>query len=272
MKGRALAAALVCALTVLAGASWANQTESEPNSSISQAEGPINFDETLTGGLPGRYGSDSDPRLADYWEFDALADVTYRFVGTPKSVSVFYPLDIDMELVTASGEVVAKADTPGDNQIETLEWTFIDGATHYLIVYEHTGSVNDIARYEIACSMIDDDPPTYDSLAGIRLADRADDGTSATIGWHEARDNVTAAGDIEYNVYCDPRLEDMFVGDPEATFTGVLEGIVTGLDAQKDYYFGVRAQDEAGNVEENLAAMVLRAPTAVAPWHWMLYE
>jgi len=56
------------------------------------------------------------------------------------------------------------------------------------------------------------------------------------------------------------------------TFTGTLVGYVTGLDPTKTYYFGVRAEDQAGNEEANTVVLSSTPQTAVLNPVWNLYE
>jgi hypothetical protein len=132
-------------------ASWANQTESEPNSSRAEANGPISFDEALIGGLPGSYGGDSDPNYSDYWSFTAVKDERYTFTARPKNTLPRAPLDIDLDLEDAGGTVVASATSGGANQTETLNWICPADGAYYLVVYEGTATANAIARYEVTC-------------------------------------------------------------------------------------------------------------------------
>ncbi|NQU45242.1 hypothetical protein HQ520_18320 [bacterium] len=267
----------LCILIVtvlIAGAARGDQTESEPNSSRFEANGPIHFDEILIGGLPGSYGADSDLLYADYWRFTGRAGAQYRFVGTPRNSTSLFPLDIDLDLENGTGGLEARAVAFGDNQIETLNWTCTTDATYYLIVYEGTGTANGISRYEIACTeTIDDtDGPTYPGgSAGIRSVSRYESNGQATAAWHAAEDDYTATGQIRYNVHYSPIEAEVFDSTP-VTFTGVLTGLVTGLDPAKAYFFGVRAEDESGNEDSN--TRTLRADHFTAVWAqvWMLYE
>ena len=63
---------------LLSFAVMADQTESEINDIRGFANGPIAFNEILTGGLPGGHGGDSfSPQ--DYWRFTGTAGKTYTF-------------------------------------------------------------------------------------------------------------------------------------------------------------------------------------------------
>ncbi|HUT24242.1 MAG TPA: hypothetical protein VM492_07880 [Sumerlaeia bacterium] len=150
-RRRVLLAAVLVAFLGIPATPWADQTESEPNSSRGSANGPINFDEALTGGLPGSYGLDSDPFYSDYWSFTGVKDLKYTFTAVPKNVSGLFPLDIDLDIENSSGALVAGSASGGDNQTETLRWTCPANGTYYLVIYEGTQTANGIARYEVTC-------------------------------------------------------------------------------------------------------------------------
>ncbi|MCX7011146.1 MAG: hypothetical protein NTW86_01030 [Candidatus Sumerlaeota bacterium] len=146
--------ALVFAVLAVCLTAWANQPETEPNGDRFSASGPINFNETLIGGLPESYGAEGGfPQ--DYWSFSAVAGRGYQFVATPKNTLPSQPLDIGLEIWDASGGApVASKDAAGGNQAETLIWTCPVGGsgTYYLCIYEATGTPNGIAHYEIAAT------------------------------------------------------------------------------------------------------------------------
>ncbi len=138
---------LVC---LVAFGAWADQTESEVNDSRFSADGPINFNERLTGGLPGSYGGDSGYPM-DYWEFSADGGTLYTFTATPQNSSFVAPLDVALDIENSSGTVLATEDTYGDHQAETLNWTASSTGTYYLVIYEPTGISNSVAWYTCDC-------------------------------------------------------------------------------------------------------------------------
>lgn len=142
------------AILVLTCALMANQTESEPNDSAMSADGPINFNETLTGGLPGGYGGDSYmPK--DYWSFSATAGNTYTFTANPHNTSFITPLDLAVSIFGAGTfspyvEIV-RADDYFDNQGETLVWTAPETTSYWLVIWEATGTVAGVPYYTCLC-------------------------------------------------------------------------------------------------------------------------
>ncbi len=267
---------LVClSFLLLTSAGLANQTESEPNNTSYSADGPVNFDEVLTGGLPGVYGGDDSP-YDDYWSFTGVKGTAYSFIATPINSNFIFPLDIDLAIVRRNvmGEITeAVATAGGDNQTEMLLWSCTSDDTYYLVVYEGTGILNAVSRYEINCTSIfiptpDLTPPYYFMFVteGIHTTLRTDGNTAAELTWGIAGDDISADKDIVYNVYADLVEANVFSGSPIQSFSGAAAGLtsgitsgkITSLDPTKDYYFGVRAQDEAGNEETNTRTMICR--------------
>lgn len=142
---------LVLAMCLLAPSALSDQTESEVNDARTFANGPISFDETLTGGLPGIYGGDaSSPQ--DYWSFTGVAGHNYTFVANPQNSSFVAPLDLAMDIENSIGNVLVSRDTYGDHQSETINWTCPADGTYYLVVWEATGTPNAIAWYDVVCT------------------------------------------------------------------------------------------------------------------------
>jgi hypothetical protein len=121
----------------------------------------------------------------------------------------------------------------------------------------------------------DSEPPTWPGTAGVESATRTGDGSTAIITWYQAQDNVTAAGNIVYNIYYKPKsvlYVGPFDGSPEKSVTGVLSTSISGLNPDITYEVGVRAEDENNNEEANTRAIELDPlPNAVGS-HWALYE
>lgn len=116
--------------------------------------------------------------------------------------------------------------------------------------------------------------PTYTGAAGVKTAVRKTRNVSADLTWAAATDDVSAADKIVYSVYYATSAAEVFTGAAKATFTGTTAGLITGLDREATYYFGVRAQDEAGNQEKNttVSAALEPLPNAVPATSWSLYE
>ena len=139
------------AIFLLALGVWANQTESEVNDTRGSADGPISFNETLTGGLPGSYMGDS-PNPQDYWSFIATAGHSYTFTANPQNCSTMVsPLDLALDIENSSGGIVTQVDAGGDCDSEVLNWSCSSSGTYYLVVWEATGTPQGIAWYTVNC-------------------------------------------------------------------------------------------------------------------------
>lgn len=95
----------------------------------------------------------------------------------------------------------------------------------------------------------DGEPPDFDGIVGVEV-----DSTSATITWGEASDpdDQTPAEEIVYLIYQATDPTAVFGGQPVAISNpGATEFKVSGLKSNSQYYWGVRAQDNALNVDQN---------------------
>lgn len=124
---------------------------------------------------------------------------------------------------------------------------------------------------------IDADPPDFGAGVGgaIRaIRQSSDNNQSAIVVWNPATDNQTPPNQIKYNVYHANAPADVFLGAPATTFVGQTMGLVTGLssDSQVDYWFGVRAEDNAGNEDTNDHVVLAEVMLAVRRGRWMLYK
>jgi pre-peptidase len=136
----------ITAILLLAVVSYANQAESELNDTMGTADGPIAFNETLTGNLQNDTAS-----CQDYWRFTGESGSSYTFTGNPKNTLPMSPLDIGLAIENSGGTEIAVADANGGNQSEVLNWTCPSDGTYYIIMYEATATPNGIATYEIIC-------------------------------------------------------------------------------------------------------------------------
>lgn len=102
-------------------------------------------------------------------------------------------------------------------------------------------------------TVIDVDPPHYLIAEGVISAVHAPGTTEQVlVRWNEASDNVTAPQNIRYEIYASKDPASVFITSPVATVAGVTEYTVSSLPVNGErFYFGVRARDEAGNLEMN---------------------
>ncbi|MCB9608146.1 MAG: fibronectin type III domain-containing protein, partial [Polyangiaceae bacterium] len=99
-------------------------------------------------------------------------------------------------------------------------------------------------------SNIENAPPTFD---GVRSVAPAGD-TAVQVTWNAATDDVTASDSLVYNIYVATSSGTQNYGAPTVTSPpGAQSVLVGGLTKGTEYFFVVRAQDEAGAMDENTA-------------------
>ena len=74
---------------------------------------------------------------------------------------------------------------------------------------------------------------------------------SIQVNWNAASDNISDVSTIKYNVYSSLSSAAQTFASATMTVTGTTNAIVTGLSNTETYYFVVRAEDEAGNEDDN---------------------
>ena len=93
----------------------------------------------------------------------------------------------------------------------------------------------------------DQAPPVFSGLSSAsKLSDVA-----VTLAWVKATDNLTPQYSIKYLVFQSTTSLEYSFSSPVTTVLGIDHIIVTGLTPNTPYYFTVRAQDEAGNTDNN---------------------
>jgi Bacterial Ig-like domain/Planctomycete cytochrome C len=99
-------------------------------------------------------------------------------------------------------------------------------------------------------------PPVF---AGARGA-RATSAATVEVEWGPATDNRDAASDIRFRIYhaASPGAYDF--RSPAATFQGAASGEVSGLAADSDHFFVVRAMDTTDNEDTNAVEVSARTP------------
>jgi hypothetical protein len=95
----------------------------------------------------------------------------------------------------------------------------------------------------------DTTPPVFRGLITARQPQYA--AHEVDLMWEAASDNVSSPADIEYLIYYSLTSEAQNFYSPDIiTSPGTTEYTVKGLDYY-EYYFVVRARDEAGNIDNN---------------------
>ncbi len=99
----------------------------------------------------------------------------------------------------------------------------------------------------LATTLSDDIPPTF---GGITMATVGS--TDADLSWDPATDDQSLPADIRYNVYQSLNSTFNFDAPPFAnTAPGEVAIRLDGLDPNVEYFWVVRAEDEAGNEDTN---------------------
>jgi len=121
----------------------------------------------------------------------------------------------------------------------------------------------------------DSDPPTWVTTIGVQTADPSY--KSVYFGWNEATDLQTPP--CKYNVYYTDTLPfDIGTATPvyDVPFvsgdTTDYEYKVSGLTEDVEWHFVVRAEDQAGNEEDNLAILSATPSGGCDPEHPMLLD
>ncbi|MFH1676911.1 MAG: S8 family serine peptidase [bacterium] len=101
---------------------------------------------------------------------------------------------------------------------------------------------------------VDSDPPTWDTTVGIQLAEPKY--MSTLIRWNLASDAKTPP--VKYNVYWTDTLPFDFGSANVSYNVSKTNGgafsykwLLTGLENDKEYFIAIRAEDQAGNEEDN---------------------
>lgn len=179
---------------------------------------------------------------------------------------------IDLAWTTATDNQSASSDivyliymstTSGGEDFTTPSFTTSSGATtytatgldpsinYYFVVRarDKMGNVDgNIVEY---FATPDITPPTFIGLASANTIST----TQIDLDWTAtaATDDVTTSSNIEYLIYVSLTLGgENFTIPSFITSPGATTYSVTGLNPTTDYYFVVRARDEAGNVDSNI--------------------
>ena len=239
------------------------------------AAGPL-----LTGGLyPPSYYHAGD---VDYYRID-VTDVPSTLTVLVEGIkTLFGDGDPMVWLENDLGSILVQNDDIAYpvNLDSFIRYVFTTPGDYYVGTRHASGWSYNLSNYYLsgAYQYIEADVqvPTYTGEGGVRRALRLRllDPTKALVSWYAASDNRTPSDGMQYNVYRGTTSDTVFTAFPVVSFTGVVEGIVGGLstDPAIEYWFGVRAEDEAGNEEQNTRVVKLEDPLAVPSSHWLLYR
>ncbi len=188
---------------------------------------------------------------------------------------------IDLDWTTATDNQSAPSDivyliymstTSGGEDFTTPSFTTSSGATtytatgldpsikYYFVVRarDKMGNVDgNIVEY---FATPDITPPTFTGLASANAVST----TQIDLDWTTtaATDDVTISSNIEYLIYVSlTQGGENFTIPSFITSPGTTTYSVTGLSPTTDYYFVVRARDEAGNVDSNIVEYLAQTLT-----------
>lgn len=123
--------------------------------------------------------------------------------------------------------------------------------TYYFVVRARDEAGNiDSNKVEVSATT----PATSDSMAPTfaGLSAAAANGTSVMLSWSAATDMVTPAAQLVYLIYqAGSAGGQTFASPTYTTAPGQTSYTVMGLAPGQTYYFVVRAQDQAGNIDTN---------------------
>lgn len=178
--------------------------------------------------------------------------------------------------VTASSQLVYlvyQASAAGGESYATPTFTTAPGATSFTITklpvstkYYYVvraqdqagnvdGNTKEVSATTLAVS--DTTPPAFAGATGATAA-----GNTVTLTWTQATDDHTAQSAIVYLVYQSTTAGgESFATPTYTTAPGVGAYTVGGLGVNTKYYFVVRAEDQAGNVDGNTAEVAATTMT-----------
>jgi hypothetical protein len=133
----------------------------------------------------------------------------------------------------------------------TGEVTRLSPTTRYYFVCraedKHANEEKNIA-FQTLLTLSDSTPPVFGGLETVTV-----ESTSAELSWSEATDDKTAAGKIVYAVYQATAADQQdFAAPPVAESNpGTTAITLTQLQPNTEYFWVVRARDEASNLDQN---------------------
>ncbi|HVW29513.1 MAG TPA: fibronectin type III domain-containing protein [Polyangiaceae bacterium] len=166
-------------------------------------------------------------------------------------------------------EVPVTRDTPFDKIQPTATFTGgtsgqiqgLKNGTTYRVVCraeDSSGNQDDNRVTQVFTTKLDGTPPTF-SGPNTDPSSYQLDSTMITLSWAAAMDDQTDSNRLVYYVYTSttPGGEDFTAPPIAKSDPGVLTVPITGLLSNTQYYFVVRAVDEAGNIDQNTNELAL---------------
>lgn len=184
--------------------------------------------------------------------------------GGQNSISIQWSAATDS--VTSQNQLaylIYQASAAGGETFATPTYTTAGGATSYSVgklpintkyyfvvrAKDQAGNI-DGNKVEVSATTLatsDMTPPTFAGLSGASAA-----GTSINLSWAAASDMVSTAAQITYLVYQSTTASgENYAAPTYTTPAGATSFTVSGLSPSTTYFFVVRAQDAAGNIDTN---------------------
>jgi hypothetical protein len=253
--------------TAFAATTYINQTrEEEPNNNFAQAT-QINDN---SGILQCMFDSSTDIDVYKFTTTKANTLLTVEAVGNPTVTDTY------LEIYNSSATLLDSDDDSGSQTNARINNLNLGPAgTYYIAVTEYFYRSGIGYTYSLTGQIIEPDDttaPTYSGAPGIISATRTGNGTTADLVWSQANDETSAASAIQYNIHYSTIEANVFSTAAAKSVVGVTTTDITGLVRGNTYYFGVRAEDEAGNIETNTVTVISEPLTAANPGIWTLYE
>lgn len=127
----------------------------------------------------------------------------------------------------------------------------LSNATEYYFVCraaDKAGNEDANISFRTVTTLTDGSPPSFGGITGI-----TEGATSAELTWDPGADDQTAEGKLVYLVYQGTIPGTALMNPPVAqSGEGSIAITLTGLESSTEYFWVVRAQDEAGNISENV--------------------
>jgi chitodextrinase len=165
---------------------------------------------------------------------------------------------------TASGGhdfAVATAKSPKGATSFTVTGLSPGTKYHFVVRAEDEAGNTDSNKLEKSATTTSAPDTTAPTFAGVATA-VAKSATEVEVTWTAATDNVSTSAAILYNVYMATATgAQSFAAPKVATLAGATSATVTGLTQGTQYFFVVRAKDEAGNEETNKVEKAATTPT-----------
>ncbi len=253
--------------TALAATTFINQTrESEPNNNFAQAT-QINDN---SGILQCMFDSSTDLDVYKFTTTKANTLLTVEAVGNPTVTDTY------LEIFNSAATLLDEDDDSGSQTNARINNLNLGPAgTYYIVVTEYWYRSGIGYTYYLTGQIVEPDDttaPTYSGAPGIISATRTGNGTTADLVWTPATDDTSPPSAIQYNIHFSTVEANVFSTAAAKSVVGLTTTEIIGLTRGETYYFGVRAEDEAGNIETNTVTVISEPLTDANPGIWTLYE